>query len=100
MEKDIYEEFIKAEEEWVAKIQEVFDKYFNGFKKDYEWMAGLVLVIKDRINQFINDKDIRYLYIKLRATITVWSKTLNRSDYEKFIEMTDSSCSAEIEVHS
>ena len=99
MNKKIYSEFTQAEKEWVAKIQNVFDKYFSEFEKDYQWMAELMNVIKDRVNQHLDDKDIRYLYIKLSAKITGRShNNLNWDDFDRFCLITDNDCSQKIEI--
>jgi len=83
------EKFIEAEKIWLENIDNVFNSYFSEYIKDYEKMAELMLVIKERLDENINDDKLLLKYIELRAKITDWSEKLNEDDYYSFNKIAD-----------
>lgn len=83
------EKFIEAEKIWLENIDNVFNSYFSEYIKDYEKMAELMLVIKERLDENINNDKLLLKYIELRAKITDWSEKLNEDDYYSFNKIAD-----------
>lgn len=83
------EKFIEAEKIWLENIDNVFNSYFSEYIKDYKKMAELMLVIKERLDENINNDKLLLKYIELRAKITDWSEKLNEDDYYSFNKLAD-----------
>jgi hypothetical protein len=52
-------------------------------------MAELMLVIKERLDENINNDKLLLKYIELRAKITDWSEKLNEDNYYSFNKIAD-----------
>ena len=90
MNKEIYNAFIEAEKLWGRKIESAYDNFFNKFKNNYEKMAELMLVIKDRFDYNIDDEKLSSLYLQLRSKITAWSnENLNEYELDDFCKLAD-----------
>lgn len=84
------EKFIEAEKIWLENIDNVFNSYFSEWIKNYQKMAELMLIIKERLDENINNDKLLLKYIELRAKITDWSENrLNEDDYYSFNKLAD-----------
>lgn len=83
------EKFIEAEKIWLENIDNVFNSYFSEWIKNYQKMAELMLIIKERLDENINNDKLCLKYIELRAKITDWSEKLNEDDYYSFNKLAD-----------
>ena len=90
MEKEINNSFIEAEKLWEREIEKVYNDFFNKFQNDYEKMAKLMLVVKDRLDYHIDDEKLSILYIQLRAKITARSnENLDEYELDDFCKLAD-----------
>jgi hypothetical protein len=91
MNKKIYDKFIEAEKEWIDKIKEVFNTLFDEVKwsYDYKELAELSLVIQDRLDYYVEDDNMAYLYIELRWKVFCWANDNLGKDYDKFCQIAD-----------
>lgn len=93
MNEEINKSFIEAEKEWESKIREIFDNYFSEYKSDYKKMAELMIVVKDRLENNLNDDELSMLYIDLVSQIS-WrsNENLNDDDFYDFCWLADYYC--------
>lgn len=90
MNKELYDKFIEAEKLWEEKIKEVYDIYFNQNKEDYKKIAKLLIVIKNRVDYYLEDEKLSYFYLILEGNITSRSnENLDEEDYDNFCKLAD-----------
>lgn len=90
MNKEIYNRFIEAEKEWEWKIIEIYNEYFSEYQNDYKKMAKLMIVIRERFENNLDNNELSIIYTNLESDISGWSnENLNEEEFNNFCELAD-----------
>lgn len=82
--------FIDAEKIGVLKVKELFNELFSKYQSDYKKVANLMLVLKDRLQENLDNDELNITYIELTSEITGWSnEKLSDKKFNEFCKLAD-----------
>ena len=88
MNKEIYDKLIDAEKVGEGKTIALLSEFFNEYQSNYKKMAELLVVIKNRLKNNVDNEEYFNIYLDFWGKITAWSNdTLSEENFNNFVEL-------------